>query len=198
MTSIWVESLGRNFEAALDLMAAAVRDCTDELWESSMWEVPAEGRETNWLAPRVTNPAARHALVQRHSTPWGVSWHALECLDYDLTGEFGPWAPPPPFAGIGGWQITSLPAAWTRSDILGYIDYCRQRVRDTLDGMTDEKAATPLPPAHRYHGQPHAWILTGAVGHTIEHGSQIRQFITAAGISADTQALPTRRQSSLL
>jgi hypothetical protein len=85
------------------------------------------------------------------------------------------------------WQITSLPAAWTRSDILGYIDYCRQRVRDTLEGMTDEKAATPLPPAHRYHGQPHAWILTGAVGHTIEHGSQIRQFITARGISADTQ-----------
>jgi hypothetical protein len=73
MTSIWVESLGRNFEAALDLMAAAVRDCTDELWESSMWEVPAGGRETNWLAPRVTNPAARHALVQRHSTPWGVA-----------------------------------------------------------------------------------------------------------------------------
>ena len=187
MTSIWVESLGRNFEAALDLMAAAVRDCTDELWESSMWEVPAGGRETNWLAPKVTNPAARHALVQRHSTPWGVAWHALECLDYDLTGEFGPWAPPPPFAGIGGWQITSLPAAWTRSDILGYIDYCRQRMRDTLAGMTDEKAATPLPPAHRYHGQPHAWILTGAVGHTIEHGSQIRQFITAGGISADSQ-----------
>jgi hypothetical protein len=25
------------------------------------------------------------------------------------------------------------------------------------------------------------------VGHTIEHGSQIRQFITAGGISADTQ-----------
>src|SRR4029453_13781961 len=122
-TSIWVESLGRNFEAAWDLMAAAVRDCTDELWESSMWEVPAGGRETNWLAPRGTNPVARHALVQRHSTPGGVAW-----------------PPPPPFAGIGGWQITSLPAAGIRSDILGYIDYCRQRVRDTLAGMTDEKA----------------------------------------------------------
>jgi hypothetical protein len=86
-----------------------------------------------------------------------------------------------------GRKIPPPTAGWTRSDILGYIDYCRQRVRDTLDGMTDEKAAAPLPPAHRYHGQPHAWILTGAVGHTIEHGSQIRQFITAGGISADTQ-----------
>jgi len=107
MTSIWVESLGRNFEAALDLMAAAVRDCTDELWESSMWEVPAGGRESNWLAPRVTNPTARHALVQRHSTPWGVAWHALECLDYDLTGEFGPWA-------RGTWLLLSRSAIWLR------------------------------------------------------------------------------------
>ena len=37
-------------------------------------------------------PAARHALVQRHSTPWGVAWHALEVLDYDLNGESGAWA----------------------------------------------------------------------------------------------------------
>ena len=35
MTSIWVESLGRGFGEALDLLAAAVRDCTDELWESA-------------------------------------------------------------------------------------------------------------------------------------------------------------------
>ncbi len=47
-----------------------------------------------------------------------------------------------------------------------------------LAGMTEEKGATPLPPAHRYCGQPDAWIITAAVGHTIEHGSQIRQFAT--------------------
>ena len=42
MTSIWVESLGRTFDEALDLLAAAMRDCTDDLWEASMWEVPAD------------------------------------------------------------------------------------------------------------------------------------------------------------
>jgi hypothetical protein len=189
MTSIWVESLGRNFEEALELLAAAVRDCTDELWESSMWEVPAGlfGAEPPGPDGKpVTDPTACKALVQRRSTPWSVAWHALECLDYDLTGEFGPWAPPPPFTGKPHWRLTSLPAAWTRAEILGYIGYCRQRVRDTLAGMTDEKAATPLPPAHRYSGQPHAWIITGAVGHTIEHGSQIRQFITAASMASES------------
>jgi hypothetical protein len=68
--------------------------------------------------------------------------------------------------------------------MLGYIGYCRQRVRDTLAGMTDEKAATLLPPAHRYSGQPHVWIITRAVGHTIEHGSQIRQFITVTNMAS--------------
>jgi hypothetical protein len=50
--------------------------------------------------------------------------------------------------------------------------------------MTDEQATTPLPEAHRYRGQPHAWIITGAVGHTIEHAAQIRQFITGARMAS--------------
>jgi hypothetical protein len=79
-----------------------------------------------------------------------------------------------------------LPAAWSRSEIIGYIDQCRRRAHDTLEDMTDEKAATPLPPAHRYQGQPYAWILTGLVLHTTEHACQIRQFITAAAIAPDS------------
>jgi hypothetical protein len=65
------------------------------------------------------------------------------------------------------WRdLTMLPTAWSRSDLLGYVRYCRQRVRETLEGMTDVKAATLLPPDHRYRGQPYAWILTGIPGHT--------------------------------
>jgi hypothetical protein len=190
MASIWVESLGRSFERALELLAAAVRDCTDELWETSMWQVPAPGPDRQFLGSDwnpVTDPAQRRALAQRWaqrwSTPWSVAWHALEVLDYDLNGESGPWVPPPPFTGHPHWRdLPSLPAAWSRSEMLGYIDYCRRRVRDTLAGMTDEQAATPLPPAHRRRGQPHAQIITALVGHTTEHAAQIRQFITAAGI----------------
>lgn len=198
MASIWVESLGRSFEQVLDLLAAAVHDCTDELWETPMWQVPAPDPERQFLGPDwnpITDPAQRRALaqqwVQRWATPWSVAWHALEVLDYELNGEFGPWAPPPPFTGHPHWRdLTSLPKAWTRPEMLGYVDYCRQRVRSTLAGMTAEKAATPLPPAHRYRGQPHAWIISGLVGHTTEHATQIRQFITAAGIAPGTQHGP--------
>jgi len=188
-----VESLGRNFEQALDLLAASVRDCNDDLWETSMWPVPAPAPDLQFLAADwspVADAATRSALIQRwverRSTPWSVAWHALEVFDYDLHGEFGPWAPPPPFSGHPHWRdLPLIPAAWSRSETLGYIDYCRQQARSALHGMTDEKAATPLPPAHRYGGQPHAWIITSLVGHTTEHASQIRQFITAAGSAED-------------
>jgi hypothetical protein len=189
MASIWVESLGRSFEQALDLLAGSVRDCNDELWETSMWPVPAPGPDFQFLAPDwspITDRAKRSALigrwVERRSTPWSVAWHALEVFDHDLNGEFGPWAPPPPFAGHPHWRdLTSLPAAWSRPEILAYIEYCRQQVGNRLPGMTDEDAATPLPPAHRYSGQPHAWIITSLVGHTTEHASQIQQFRSCPG-----------------
>ena len=143
MASIWVESLGRNFVQALGLLEGAIRDCKDELGGSCMWDVPAPDADSDLHGPDgplVTDPDSRRALVQRHSKPWGVAWHALEVLDYDLTGEFAPWSPPPPFTGKAHWRdLTMLPTAWSRSDMLGYVDYCRQRVQDTLEGMTGSR-----------------------------------------------------------
>lgn len=108
----------------------------------------------------------------------------LECVDYDLSGELEPWAPPAPFAGHPHWRdLTSLAVAWSRLEVLAYIEYCRERVQDTLAGMSDEQASMLLPAAHRYGGQPHAWVITALVGHTTEHAAQIRQFITAAAES---------------
>ena len=179
-----MESLSRTFDAALDQLAAALRDCTDDLWESSMWEVPAD---VFGLAPPgpdgkpVTDPAARHALAQRRSTPWSVAWHALEVLDYDLTGNFAPWAgPPAPFADHPHWRdFTSLPGPWQQSEVLGYIEHCQGRVRDTFDGLTDERAVTPLPATQRRAGTAYARILTGLIAHTNEHAAEIRQHVDA-------------------
>lgn len=190
MTSIWVEGIGRSFEQAWDLLSAAVRDCTDELWETSMWEVPAVPAldadhhfiDSNWNA--ITDPAEHRALsqrwVQRWSTPWSVAWHALECLDYYLSDDTAPWVPPPPFTAHPHWRdLATLPSAWSRTEILGYIDYCRDAVRSALAEMTDEKAARSV---SHHPAEPHAWVITSMVGHTTEHASQIRQFITAAEI----------------
>jgi hypothetical protein len=170
MTSIWGESVARSLDGALELLAATVRDCSDELWEAPMWRVPVPEADRE-----------RSEVMQRHSMPWGVAWHALECVDYDLTGELAPWGPPRPFAGHPHWRdLTTLRAAWSRLEVLAYVEYCRDRARDTLAGMSDEQASMLLPAAHRYGGQPHAWVITALVAHTTEHAAQIRQFSAAA------------------
>ena len=201
MTSVWVESLGLTCQRALDFMEAAVRDCTDELWRTSMWEVPSPDAGEEVRGPGgalVADLAARRALVQRHSTPWAVAWHALERLDFILTGGFVAWDVWPPLAkliaegraaaheaapgvtGHTGLDVVTMQTPWTRSELLDYIGYCRQRVADVLDEITDERAATRL----GRRAEPYVARIMDKAGHVIEHGSQIRQFITAGGVSS--------------
>ena len=185
-TSIWVQSLELNFQDAFDLLEAAVRDCTDELWLANMWEVPAPEAAAEIRGPDgdlVADPLKRQALVQRHGAPWGVVWHALQVLDARLCqGELVPWQASPALGVEPGFDIETLSVPWSRDDLLGYIDYCRQRVVDALEELTEEKAARRLA-SGRHQGKPYAWRLMQMMRHVTEHGSQIRQFITAAGVS---------------
>jgi hypothetical protein len=184
VASIWVDSLGPNFQTALDLMEAAIQDCTDELWQANMWEVPTDAAEVRGPnGDLITDPAKRRALVQRYGQPWYVAWHGLEVLDANLNGGFTPWKPWPPFGGKGIVDTMALSGPWSRADLVGYTEYCRQRVVDTLAEVTDERAATVI----GRRGQPYAARLIDKLGHVIEHGSQIRQFITAAGVAPPTR-----------
>jgi hypothetical protein len=114
------------------------------------------------------------------SAPWFLAYHALVCLDYDLTGEFEPWEPPQPFDEN---TFSSPNRMFTKPELLAYVDWCRGRVRQTLDALTEEMAARPLPGTHRYHGTLFG-VLVGSVPlHVVEHAAQIRQFLTAAGVN---------------
>ena len=163
----FVQSMAHNFEKALRLMEAALTDCPDGLWQTDLW--PDE-------AP--TAPAPHGGL--HGSAPWFLGYHALSTLDYDLAGEFEPWAPPQPFDD----NTYGFPnRRFTKPELLGYAGWCRGRVRQTLDGLTGEMAARPLPSAHRYHGMLFAVIVGSMPLHVVEHASQIRQFLTAAGVT---------------
>ena len=185
MASVWLASVRRGLDEALELLTVAVRECPDQLWRMPMWrvqasEIIADIRDADGRP--VSVPGQRDALIQRWSTPWSVAWHALEVLDYDLAGELAAWAPPLPFTGKPHWQtFTSLPAAWSQVEISGYIEYRRHRVRDTFVDLTEEKAAVMMPPTHRYAGHPYASIVTSLIGHTTAHATQIRQFVTTFG-----------------
>jgi hypothetical protein len=171
----FVESMASNFEQALRLMQAALTDCPDELWEADLW--PHE-------AP--TGPTPHAGL--HGSAPWFLGYHVLLTLDYDLAAELEPWEPPRPFDD----NTYAFPnRVFTRSELLAYLDYCRERVRHTLDGLTEEAAGRRLPDAHRYHGTPYGVVVGGIPLHVHEHAAQIRQFLTAAGV--EVQPMPGDR-----
>ncbi|MGH9090497.1 MAG: hypothetical protein ACRDZR_03815 [Acidimicrobiales bacterium] len=162
----YVQSMASNFDTALRLMEAALEDCSDELWESDLW--PDE-------AP--TGPTPHGG--QHGSAPWFLAYHALLTLDYDLAAELEPWEPPQPFDE----STYAFPnRVFTKAELLGYLHYCRDRVRRTLDGLTATVAARQLPDAHRYHGMLYGVIVGSVPLHVLEHASQIRQFLTAAGV----------------
>jgi hypothetical protein len=109
-------------------------------------------------------------------------------LDYDLTAEFEPWQPPRPFDE----NTYAFPnRMFTKSELLDYVDYCRGKVDRTLSALTEELAARPLPEAHRYNGMLYAEIVGGLPLHVVEHVSQIRQYLTAAGVKV--QPMPGDR-----
>jgi hypothetical protein len=161
-----VQSIAINFEQALRLLEAALSDCPDALWETDLW--PDE-------AP--TAPARFGGL--HGSAPWFLGYHALTTLDYDLSGEFEPWRPPKPF-DENTWSFPNR--VFRKPELLGYVDYCRRRVRDTLDTLTEDSAARTLPSAHRQSPTLYGVIVGGIPLHVTEHASQIRQFLTASGI----------------
>ncbi len=170
-----MQSVARNFEQSLRLIEAATADCPDDLWEKDLWPDQAS-----------TGPAPHGGL--HGSAPWFLVYHALFTLDYDLSAELEPWEPPRPFDENTYAHPNRM---FTRAELLGYVDYCRERVHRTLDMLTEEMAARPLPAAHRYAGMLYGVIVGGVPLHVVEHATQIRQFLTAAGV--DVQPMPGDR-----
>jgi hypothetical protein len=117
----FVQSMAGNFEEALRLMEAALTDCPDDLWETDL--CPDE-------AP--TSPTPHGGL--HGSAPWFLASDAPLTLDDDPTAEFEPWEPPKPFD-----ENTSAFAdrVFTKAELLGYVDFCRGRARQTRDAPTE-------------------------------------------------------------
>jgi hypothetical protein len=172
MTTTLLNILKINFQDALSRMAGAVGDCPDELWQTDLWPRDASG-------PQPPDGALGG------SAPWFLAYHALSCLDYDLSGDFEPWAPPPPFdENVWSWPKR----VFTKEELLAYIDYCRGRAHRTLEPLTEDAAARPLPETHRYRGAPYGVVIGNIPLHVTEHAAQIRQFFTLTGAERQARA----------
>ena len=104
------EMLWRQFAAAIDALGEALRKCPDALWGERLWQDEPD----QWVA-------------QGFSAFWYLGYHTLFWLDLYLTGAEEGFAPPAPFDLVEMEANETLPRLYSREELLGYLELCRQR-----------------------------------------------------------------------
>lgn len=79
-------SLVQEFDEAIDLFEAALRECPEALWEASLWKV--ERNEPGiWPENDQPEPGRTDESIQVFSALWKIAYHCLFYLDWYVTGR---------------------------------------------------------------------------------------------------------------
>lgn len=169
-TSIW-----RQFGAAIDYLADTIRACPDDLW----------------LAPLYGDPHVPPELTQF----WYRAYHTLFWLDVYLYGTEEGFLPPAPFELIeqdDGWKAPER--AYTKDELLSYLDYGREKCRETIAALTDETI-------RRRHA--FGWgecsfleLLIYNLRHVQEHAGQLNLFLGQQGVYTPDYETQLRQEVS--
>jgi hypothetical protein len=148
----WKVVLWRQFAAAIDMLADALRQCPDRLWNFSMW----------------SEEASPPGLSQF----WYVAYHALFWLDLYLTGSVESFSPPAPFTLSELDPRGLLPEReYTKAELLAYLEHSRQKCRAVIEGLTDEEAQRIC--IFSWGEVSFAELLLDNMRHVQEHGAQL-------------------------
>jgi hypothetical protein len=158
MTLIDNRMLWRQFERAIDSLGEALRDCPDDLWERQLWP----DQPDQWVAAGF-------------SAFWYLGYHALFWLDLYLTGAEEGFAPPEPFDLVEMEAHERLPRRYSRAELLGYLETCRARARETVLGMSAEQARRTC--RFPWGELPFAELQLYSLRHVQEHAAQLHLFL---------------------
>ena len=158
MTIVDNQMVWRQFSAALDSLGDALRACPEALWERSLWEDEPE----QWVA-------------SGFASFWYLGYHALFWVDLYLTGAEEGFAPPAPFALVEMEAGEVLPPVYTRDQLLGYLEHCRQRCQETLAALSAEEAQRlcRFPWGEIAFGE----LMLYTMRHVQEHAGQLHMFL---------------------
>ncbi len=158
MTIINQDMLWRQFAVAIDSLGDALRICPDDLWEAQLWaDEPGQ-----WVAAGF-------------SAYWYLGYHTLFWLDLYLTGAEEGFAPPAPFDLVEMEANETLPRTYTRAELLGYLEICRQRCQETISSLTVEQAYRVC--RFPWGELPFAELLLYTMRHVQEHAVQLHLFL---------------------
>src|SRR5688572_16298702 len=103
------EAIWSQFGASLDMLENAIVLCPDEHWDTAL-------------------------------DFWYMSYHCVFWTDYYLTTEPGKFEPPTPFTFSEFDPTGKKPdRTYTKTEVLGYLEHCRQKAIRLISGLTLEK-----------------------------------------------------------
>jgi hypothetical protein len=141
MDSFFKSILWSQFGASIDMLENAIRACPDALWTGSRF--------------------------------WHTSNHTLFYLDFYLSNPapdpIDNFVPPAPFT-LSEFDPSGLypDRAYTKDELLIYLDHCRKKCRAAIEAMTDDQAFAERLLYTMRHVQHHAgqlnFILSQRIG----------------------------------
>jgi hypothetical protein len=109
---------------------------------------------------------------------WYVAYHTLFWLDLYLSGAVEGFIPPAPYNLDELDPSGLLPErVFSRDELLAYLEHCRQKCHQTIEGLTDEKANQLSNFTWAKNGLSFAELLVENMRHVQEHGAQLSMLL---------------------
>ncbi len=150
--------LWRQIAMTIDSLGDALRNCPNELWEKCLWEDEPD----QWVATGF-------------SAYWYLCYHTIFWLDLYLTGAEEGFMPPEPFDLVEMEANEILPRTYTRAELLGYLEACRQKCQETIFSLSVEQAYRMC--RFPWGELPFAELLLYTMRHVQEHAAQLHLFL---------------------
>ncbi len=144
MMDFWRSAVRRQFHAAIDMLANAIKACPDTVWSG-------EGRGAFWY----------------------LAYHVLFFLDLYLSAEGeSAFHPPPPF-GLGELEdeVVVPKPAYGKDELMGYLEHCRKKLDAVMAEMTEAWVADACP--FPYRAMSNGELLLYNMRHVQHHAAQL-------------------------
>ena len=170
----WKLIIWHQFGATIDTLDDVIRACPDDLWYARLWDNPSERPE--------------------YSQIWYRVYHTLFWLDLYLFGAEEGFQPPAPFALIEMEEDDIPERAYTKDEMLTYLQHGRKRCKETIDALTDEAALR----MHRFPWGEITFVelLLYNMRHVQDHASHVSLLLGQQGIAVRDWVITARDQDA--
>ena len=148
-------ALVQQFGATIDMLEKVLVACPDPLWQVRLWNEPRLPRAAEF---------------------WYIAYHTLFWLDLYLSGSTDGFMPPAPFTLDELDPAGIIPErAFSKNELLSYLEYNRNKCQSTIAGLTDEQAQQRC--TFPWGELTFAALLLDNMRHVQEHVAQLNMIL---------------------